>query len=199
MKTQSISKNPLLIIVDMINGFVRDGAMSDTSIQSITPAILNTIKYMKEKEFKMIAFLDSHDTSSLEFNSYPTHCLKDSKESELIDEIKAYEDNLILMDKQSTNGFLAPKFQAYLSQLSNHDSVIVCGCCTDICILQFVLTLNCYFIQNNLNIKIIVPKDMTETFDSSTHPKDYYNEIAYRLMENANIEILDSLSIGDSL
>ena len=40
------------------------------------------------------------------------------------------------------------------------------------------------------NVKIIIYKDMVETYDSPTHNRDEYNEMAFKLMGQAGIEIV---------
>ena len=74
-----------IIIVDMINGFTKVGALADKSILSIVNKINELVKL---KSNSQIIFLnDAHSENSLEFNAFPKHCLKDSNESKIIDEL----------------------------------------------------------------------------------------------------------------
>ena len=52
-----------------------------------------------------------------------------------------------IIEKNSTNGFFAMDIADY----AYLDNFIVVGCCTDICVYQFVLALKTYFNQNNLD------------------------------------------------
>ena len=41
---------------------------------------------------------------------------------------------------------------------SEIDAYIITGCCSDICVLQFALTLKTYLNAQNIDKKVIVPK-----------------------------------------
>ena len=61
----------LLIVVDMINGFVDEGALADTHIRHIIKEILNLIKEFKSASDKQVAFIkDAHKKDSMEFKSF---------------------------------------------------------------------------------------------------------------------------------
>ena len=46
------SSNTAIIIVDMVNGFVKEGPMSSPRIQTIIPAIRELMTQAKEKSFR---------------------------------------------------------------------------------------------------------------------------------------------------
>ena len=52
-----------------------------------------------------------------------------------------------------------------------------------------------YFDENNLNIKITVPKNAVETYNSPMHLREEYNEIAFKLMKQAGISIIEKIEI----
>ena len=79
-----------LIIVDMVNGFVKMGPMSSPRIQTIIDPICDLLKRANDSQIDVVAFADCHQTDSIEFNSFPAHCIKGEVESEIIDEIKQY-------------------------------------------------------------------------------------------------------------
>ena len=153
-----------LIIVDMVNGFVKMGPMSSPRIQTIIDPICDLLKRANDSQIDVVAFADCHQTDSIEFNSYPAHCIKGEVESEIIDEIKQ-AGPYHLIEKSSTNGFLEPAFHQWLE---NHplinQFIIVCDC-TDICVEQFAITLKTYFITQNKISRIIVPMNSVETYD----------------------------------
>ena len=193
MKTELFLKEKddrsLLVVVDMINGFIHTGALADPKIDQITPAVLDTVKAYLKRDFPILAFRDCHNESAKEFSSFPPHCLKDSEESELIKELKPYADQFIILEKNSTNGFVQPEFLEVFQQMTNLRSVMIVGCCTDICVLQFALSLKGYINQNDLGIEVIVPKDQVATFDAPGHPADTLGAAALYLMEAAGAEL----------
>ena len=80
----------LLVIVDMVNGFIKEGNMADPYINHITPRIISLVEE-SIKDGEGIAFVkDTHEPNSKEFRKFPIHCLKGTSESELIDELKKY-------------------------------------------------------------------------------------------------------------
>ena len=81
----------LLISIDMVNGFVKEGNMADSYIQHIVPEHIKLIKQIQEKG-GMIAFVkECHKENCREFNQYPAHCIEGTEEAELIEELKPFE------------------------------------------------------------------------------------------------------------
>lgn len=187
------SKKTALAVIDVVNGFVRDGSMQSSRIEDIVSPVINLIDIFTEAKMPVLAFADCHCKQSTELNHFPEHCLENTPEAELIDEIKS-RGNYQLIKKNSVNGFFAPDFQKFLEENSEIDTFVVCGDCTDICIMNFCLTLRAYFDQNNRKIKIIVPIDAVETYDDNeTHNGDLMNIIAIEMMANSGITIVNSV------
>lgn len=67
-----------LFIVDINNGFAKEGALYSDRIKSLITPIYEFVKPLEEKLNKIIAFTDTHDKNSVELNSYPEHCLVDT-------------------------------------------------------------------------------------------------------------------------
>jgi len=103
--------NNLLVVVDMVNGFVNFGNLADSKINKITPSIENLIKNAISNNDKIVAFCDCHKKNDIEFQTYPEHCLAGTSECELIPELKTYENNMLIINKPTTNGFITSKFQ----------------------------------------------------------------------------------------
>lgn len=171
----------IVFVIDMINGFVKEGAMHDKKIMHIVPAIK---KLLNEKDVSSVFVRDSHDREDIEFKSFPPHCLTDTSESQIIEELRPYVRSTLF--KHSTNAFhnLA---KAYTTEIN--DEFILCGCCTDICVMQFALSLKTYLNENGIDKPVIVMKDCVATYDSEDHPAERYQEIALDLMKRAGIEI----------
>lgn len=177
----------IVIVVDMINGFVNEGAMADPYIAHIIPEIKRLVEDNKDGA---IFIRDCHEEDAVEFKSYPVHCLKGTSESEVVDELKVYTNNENTFEKNSTSAMFAEGFIDTIKEMENLKEVIITGCCTDICVLNLALPLNNYFNQENRNIDIIVPKNAVETFGSDSHARDEYNNIAYKLMMQAGIKVI---------
>ena len=182
----------ILINVDMVNGFVNNGAMHDKYINHIIPL---QISIMEEYEFSSeklnVIVKDTHKEDCLEFNRYPIHCVENTAESELVDELKKFEnDSAIIFKKNSTSTIYAPGFIDFINNLTNLEEVKIVGCCTDICILNLAIPLRNFFDQANRNVKVQVIKDGVETYDAPNHSREEYNNMALKLMIQAGIEII---------
>ena len=105
-------KDPIIFVVDMIEGFVHEGALHDEAINAVTVHIEALIK---DAQQRVIFIADSHPPKTREFNSYPTHCVIGTTESEVIQELKPHVQEL--MRKNSTNTFTCPDFQSFLTEL----------------------------------------------------------------------------------
>jgi len=183
-------KKEICVVVDMINGFINEGVLSDPSINKIVPETVRVIEsFLKDKK-DVLSFQDSHTMSSLEFEFYPPHCLIGTNESDLIPELKPFEFDMIKVEKDTTNGFFAPRFQQYLSEHPDLESVTVVGCCTDICVLQFVQSLKTYTQTLDKKLEIKVVKNAVDTFHTPTHDKQVFHDTALELMKNAGILLI---------
>lgn len=180
----------ICVVVDMVNGFITQGPLSDSSILKIVPKTLEVIDAYLAEGKDVIAFKDTHSLDSLEFEFFPVHCLKDTTESQLIDELLPYESKMIGIEKDTTNGFFAPGFQSYLKNNPDLESVSIVGCCTDICVLQFAQSLKTYTqtIGQKLTIKVI--ESAVDTYGAPGHDKAEFHTQALQLMRNAGIQII---------
>ena len=181
-----------LIIVDLINGFAKEGALKSPRVSSLIPAIRDLSQKCIKEGIAILAFADSHSIDSPEFLSYPVHCLAETSESQVVDEIKELGEFKVVA-KNSTNGFLEPVFQQWLKQNAHIKNFIVVGDCTDICIEQFSLTLKCNFNRQNSQSRIIVPINMVDTFDLGIHYAELMNIMALLFMQNSGIELVSAV------
>lgn len=184
-------KKTALIIIDVINGFVKKGALYSPRNEALIKPISSLSQKCGELDIVKIAFADTHSKDCLEFNNYPPHCIENTAECKVIDEIKGY----ILIQKNSTNGFLETKFQEWLKFNTEIDTFIIVGDCTDICISQFAITLKTYFNTNNIQSRLIVPAQLVNTFDGGLHNADLMHIIALFNMFNNGIELVKDISL----
>jgi len=142
-------------------------------------------------------FLDTHSDDSKEFCSFPVHCIKGDKEAELIPELMTQDSQgqeTYYIEKNSTNGFHAEGFKEWINKYEDEvDNFIITGCVTDICVLQFSLTLKSYFNEKNKEKRIIVPANMVETYDGGSHDGNLINLISLYNMHTSGIEVVDGV------
>ncbi|MDF2674955.1 MAG: hypothetical protein K0R09_3223 [Clostridiales bacterium] len=185
-----------LFIIDMVVGFVHSGALSSPRVA----AIANNVSELNKKTtgYKKIFFLDNHDKDSQEFRYFPAHCIKGTEEAELIPELRtknSEDDNIYYVKKNSTNGFHSKGFQDWLKKYESEvDNYIITGCVTDICVLQFALSLKSYFNEKNINKRVIVPRNCVETYDGGSHDGYLMNLFALYNMHVSGIEIIEKIN-----
>lgn len=178
-----------LFIVDINNGFAKEGNMYSSRVNNLINPIVNFTKSISKDIKSIIAFTDYHTDESVELLNYPTHCLKDTIECEIVDELKSI-DNIKIVKKNSTNGFFA------LSNLdfNNTDNIIIIGDCTDICVYQLAITLKSYFNQNNINKNIIVPMNLVDTYHiDNVHPAELLNIVFFNSMIQNGIKVVKEI------
>lgn len=181
-----------LIVVDMVNGFVREGVLHDEEIVSIIPRQIELIKE-NQMEGNLIIFIkDTHDENAVEFKRFGNtkHCVRGKSEAEVVDELKPFEnnDNTISIEKNSTSYMESPKFRELIKELINLEEVNVVGCCTDICDFNGTMGLANYFDEWNRDVDIKVYTDAIATYAQAERQK--YIDAAYLLMEQQGIQLI---------
>lgn len=166
-----------LFVVDMINGFIKEGAMHDEKIMSIVPNIIRLCESHEDRIF----IQDTHESDAIEFKSFPSHCVKGTSEAEIIDELQPYVKETI--QKNSTNTFHALN-KAILNQ---YDRFVIVGCCSDICVMQFALSLKTYLNHMNMDKDVCVPQNCIATYDAPIHNADEYHHMALNMMAQSGI------------
>ena len=142
----------------------------------------------------MVFFADTHTGESPEFGSYPVHCLTGTSQSRPVQELEAV-GGYTLIPKNSTNGFLEPAFDKWLKEHPEITCFLVVGCCTDICIQQFALTLKTEFNRTNRSSQVVVPVSMTATYDAPGHPAALIELASYLNMQTSGVEIVSDIGI----
>ncbi len=184
----------LLINVDMVNGFVKKGAMADSYIQHIIPEHIKLMKQIQEKQEAIAIIKDTHKENCREFNRYPAHCVEGTEEAQLVEELGQFEKDAFVYPKNSTSTIYAPNFLEDIDKMVKLKEVIIIGCCTDICVLNLAIPLQNYFDQKDRDIKITIPKNAVETYDAPNHKREEYNQMAFQLMAQAGINLVENLA-----
>lgn len=188
-----------VFLIDMNNGFCKEGNLADPSINAIVPNITQIIRNTLEKGEGFFVVNDKHTKDSVELKRYPEHCIKE-EESRTIKELAIYEQytNQIFY-KNSTCALFAPGvMNLFKESLVNLKKVVIVGCCTDICIQNFAIALRNFFDEFNMDIDIEVPIDAVETYHiPNVHDRDENNKRAYTVMENTGIKLVYTKKEGN--
>ena len=188
MKKENLEK--LLIVVDMVNGFVRKGAMADPYIERIIPENVRIIKEFLEKEYGVAFIKYNHSENCAEFKRYPKHCIIGTPEADLVDELLPFEKDALVYPKNSTSTIFAPNFLNDIEKMKALREVIITGCCTDICVMNLAIPLQNYFDQMDKEVKIIIPENAVETYGAPYHDRQKWNQEAFCFMNQAGIQLV---------
>lgn len=180
----------LLLVVDMVEGFTRIGNMSNPYMTKIIGEVVRLVNYFLDNGYAVAATKEAHSPDSVEFNDYPNHCEEGTEEARLVAELIPFEPKMMIYEKNSTCVAVAPEFIEDLKHMKKLKKVIVVGGCTDICLMQAAIPVKCLFNQLNQNVEVIVPENAVDTYDAPNHGRDEWNEMAFRFMKQAGIQIV---------
>ena len=183
-----------LIVVDMVNGFVKEGILHDKSIARVIPRQIELIKEYQKAGELVIYIQDTHTKESTEHKRFPDyHCLKGSGEEEVVEELKQFTnlDNTICIPKNNTSFMEAQPFRDVMEEASNIKEFDIVGCCTDICICNGPMGLSCYLDEHNRDSVIRVHQDAVATFSEDN--RQNYVDAAYLLMEQQGIQLVKKI------
>jgi nicotinamidase-related amidase len=192
---------------DIINGFLREGALSSKRIDGITGPVLELVQRAWKYGIRSFVFLqDTHPADSPEFEAYPAHAVAGTAESEMIPELAelSFATHFTVIQKNSLHPAIDTEFDAWLDAHPNLRTAIVIGDCTDLCVTALAMHLrlraNARGVQG---FQVIVPIDCVDTFDipddphlppGVAHPGDFFHAVwLYHLASN-NIRVVRTLS-----
>ena len=148
-----------LVIVDAVHGFctVGRGALAPQAPNAQITQMVNEINCLA-RDFAaaghpILVFMDTHEPGKAE-PPYPPHCERGTGEENLVDELAWLEASptATLLRKDCINGFIGAIEPAHPGHGVTHnrmidwvalhriDAMVVVGICTDICVLDLVVT-----------------------------------------------------------
>jgi nicotinamidase-related amidase len=151
-----------LVIIDEVNGFCTVGAGSlapaapDAQVAQMVEQTDRLARRFVEEKRPILVFVDTHQPGKPE-PPYPPHCERGTGEEDLVPKLAWLEhcNGATLIRKDCINGFVGGIEASYVGGahgqhhnkvvdwINNHrlDAAIAVGICTDICVMDFVLTL----------------------------------------------------------
>ena len=212
-----------LVIVDEVNGFATVGAgnLAPTADNpQVTQMICETDRLARqftEKEMPILAFMDTHIPGKPE-PPYPPHCESGTGEEHLVPEIKWLETdpNATLMRKDCINGFIGAFTPDGRNQVvdwvaeNEIQDLLVVGICTDICVMDFVLTalsarnhdmmpsLSDIYIYEAGCSTYDLPRDTAEAIGygaTAAHPQEATHYLGLYFMASRGAKLVDNVTV----
>ena len=184
----------LYIFVDTTNAFSREGLLADPYVLHTVPELVSIAKIaITDEKGKLMFIIDFHTKDSVEFDRYPKHSVEGTKEVKVISELETYAKDALIFRKNSTSAIFSKGFIETILKMVSLEEVVIVGWDTDICVMNLAIPLQNLFDELNRRVKIIIPKNAVETYDAPNHNRDEYNEMAFKFMNQAGIEVVKKL------
>lgn len=179
------------IAVDMINGFVKKGALSSKEVLSINQPVADFAAKCQLTGIDNVALCDAHPDDCTEFLTYPVHCVAGTEESSLTDELQQAAE-FTVFPKLSVNGWLEDDFRLHMIN-KGYDTFIITGDCTDMCVLQLALSLKCGMNRINRPSRVIVVQELVATCSLPTRLPETAELAAFLIMQTNGIEVISNV------
>jgi nicotinamidase-related amidase len=215
-----------LIIVDEVNGFCTVGAGNlapaapDAQIAQMVGETERLAQLYAAQKWPILAFLDTHTPGKPE-PPYPPHCELGTGEENLVPALAFLENdpNATLVRKDCINGYIGAERGDGTNRLldwirdNGIEQVVVTGICTDICDLDFVVTLlsarNSDKVDTGRLKDIVVYEPGTSTYDlpesvqkklglpeSAIHPQKITHHAALYFMQARGAVLANRLNLA---
>lgn len=211
-----------LVIVDIVNGFATVGAGAlappapDGQVATMIDEADRLARRFGQHGWPILAFLDTHEPGKPE-PPYPPHCEAGTGEEELVEDLKWLEDRggATLVRKDCINGFIgaidpATGRNAVVDWVNRHqlEAVLAVGICTDICVMDFVLTMlsarNHGMMPSLSDIAVYEPACATYDLplavardlglpDTAAHPKDVSHHAGLYFMASRGARLVQTV------
>ena len=151
-----------ILVVDMLRGFLEEGypLYCGDKARRIIPNIQKLLQQELAQGSKVFYLCDHHAPDDPEFTMFPPHCIEGTAEAEIIPELSQYSGEVI--PKKRFSGFFGTPLEGKLADLKP-EAVVVCGVCTDICVLHSVAD------ARNRDYPVEVPIDCAAATNDKVH------------------------------
>ncbi len=154
----------VVLVVDMVRGFLEPGhnLYCGDDARNIIPRVRSLLERERRAGSEVLFISDHHDPDDLEFRIFPVHCVKGTEEPNVIPELAEFVTDSNVVPKNRYSGFFNTDLAQRLERLKP-DKLVVCGVCTDICVLHTASD------ARNRDYPVEVPADCVATFDPDAH------------------------------
>ena len=154
----------VVLVIDMVRGFLEAGhnLYCGDEAREIIPRVKSLLDREQAAGSGILFVSDHHDPDDLEFQVFPVHCVKGTEEPNVIPELAGFVTGTNVIPKNRYSGFFNTDLARRLEELKP-DKLIVCGVCTDICVLHTTAD------ARNRDYAVEVPTDCVATFDPAAH------------------------------
>ena len=195
-----------IFCVDVINGFCHEGPLSSPRVAGIIAPIAQLFTRANAAGIaNFVLTHDAHDPDAAEFQDYPPHCVRGTREAEIVSELLAlpFASQFHLIPKNSIASDAGTTLDDWLDARPQITYQIVVGDCTDLCAYQLAMHLKVRANAANRKHPVILPANCVDTFDIPVsvaksanilpHPADFFHAAFLYNMAQNGVRIVQSI------
>jgi len=126
------SPETALIVIDMLNDFVLEGAPLEVpASRALIPVLDAAVTEAKRAGAPVVYVCDAHHPDDEEFQAWPKHCVKGTPGAEVVEPLRGREDHHV--EKTRYSGFYGTDLEDRLRR-GGITRLVIAGILTDICV-----------------------------------------------------------------
>lgn len=173
-----------IVFVDVQKDFI-DGALCSKKAQELTPYIVDAAKLCKANGYRLYATMDTHGKDyrdTLEGRRLPVaHCVEGTEGWFIDDRLaKVLDGNCTIVQKRTFGSLDLAEVIAEDFRDGGLEEIVLCGFCTDICVISNALLLRARF----PNVKIAIVSNLCAGTTEAAH------EAALKVAESCQIDVV---------
>ncbi len=157
-----------VIVVDLLVGFCSEGPLASPRVGALGPRAAHFLDAVHAEGItKILLATDAHPPDSPEFAAFPPHCIRGTREAEVIPELTGlpFYSEILQLPKSSLNVGLETEMEAWKREHPEVTTWVLVGDCTDLCIYQTAMHLRLQANARGKAVEVWVPADLVNTYD----------------------------------
>lgn len=196
-----------LCAVDLLEGFCYAGVLFTPRATACVQPSANLFRRTYERGVRnFVSIQDWHSEHAEEFKTYGRHCVRGTREAELIHELASlpFARDIEIVHKNSLHTVVGNTMEQWLEQHSLVDTFLIVGLCTDLCTYDLALDLKLRANSRDIPRRVVVPANCVNTYDLSAdvaqkigavpHDADLAHAYFLYMMALNKIEVVSAIS-----
>jgi len=157
-----------VMVVDLLVGFCSEGALASPRVGALGPKAASFLRDAWAAGVRHVLLAsDAHAPDSPEFRSYPPHCLRGTREAEVISELQElpFFEWAVHLEKGSLSVGHEPALAAWQERHPEVRTFVIIGDCTDLCVYHTAMHLRLQANTRGRDVDVYVPADLVDTYD----------------------------------
>jgi nicotinamidase-related amidase len=157
-----------IVVVDLLIGFCSEGPLSSPRVGALGPPAARFLSQARTAGLRNVLLAtDAHPADSPEFAAFPPHCIRGTREADLIPELTTlpFISEAVTIPKGSINVGQEKRLEEWQAAHPEVRSWIVVGDCTDLCVYQAAMHFRLQANARGQDAAVWVPADLVDTYD----------------------------------